>query len=642
MMAFLNVIFSKYKYVYISIIGLFLLTGIAIQQTVQFPADRPEVAEYGWDYNFSRTVLMEEKFNTTVVLNNSNALSQMASSGDGESWETAYIIEKVYFAARDQPYLKINNNSKYLIFQECLFDDSYQVPLSEHVPDSSPTIDLFNVSNVKFLQCEFNGFYEMNEIAISINQSSNVIIQECDFTFKIKWGIVARNSSHLLLNRNSFAFNDRGVYFENCTDSTYSENFHADSFSPQPSVGPINFLQGRVGIWVDCATWTIIGNQFEYISKGLEFWRCNFMEVSKTLFYSLGYAIEIFNCEEISIEDSTFFNAVVDIHESDKITIEKNRFYDGQFPIQLQVETSAVISANSFYYVEYTALTLYQSTSGSNSESILFVEISRNQFIECQVAISYENSGENIEENKNVINSKGNFYFGGIQDVWTWLVICYITLLSIYFVIYNREMNSHEKKLVRNSELLENFEKQDSHPAEFEINNTKIVPNQMGPIQVIGNIRHLISVRFLKKWLPLIGIYLLVSILIKRVERRHGYQILNWIGNQNGGLLYNVFFLDNLLFVWSSILLSFFVACVATWFFVTSLRKLQQILSFPLFPRKILVKRLLFFGFSILCSLFFLDCAIEADGNWILFGSSFLCLLIAGLYGWLKLNRMRD
>ncbi len=202
-------------------------------------------------------------------------------------------------------------------------------------------------------------------------------------------------------------------------------------------------------------------------------------------------------------------------------------------------------------------------------------------------------------------------------------------------------MKLYEEHLARNSDLLENFGKKKSDPAEFDINSAKLAQNQMDPVQVIGNIRHLVSVRFLKKWLPLFGIYLLVSYRIKQIEQFLGYQILKWIGAQNGGSLYNVIFLDKLLFVWGSILLSIIVACVATWFFTTSLRKLQQILPLPSFPKKMIVKRLLFLGFLILCSLLFIDCTIEADGNWILLGSFFGCLLIAGLYGRLKLYRIR-
>lgn len=196
------------------------------------------------------SIFLDDFIYEPLLINGNAELEALNLSGDGESWNTSYIIEDLKIINNISNFgIQLNNTTKYVIIKNCriiltnpyIYNSSYAILINnsahimvesctfnEETPSYSNSIFILNSQDVYIKNNHMLHFVE----SIRIASSSNCTIEENYFDYIIHTGMKVENSEHITILNNNFEGRWKygmypggtGIYFLNSNSITISNN----------------------------------------------------------------------------------------------------------------------------------------------------------------------------------------------------------------------------------------------------------------------------------------------------------------------------------------------------------------------------------------------------------------------------------
>ncbi|WP_371804691.1 right-handed parallel beta-helix repeat-containing protein [Candidatus Lokiarchaeum ossiferum] len=599
-----KIVLSKKTQIAILFGIIILLSWFLTKNTVEINGELKNKREFGLtpSENFNNLI---NQVNSTFIIDRETNFSEIAESGDGKSWETAYLINSTRFEFENsQSGLVFNNSQSYINIQNSRFD--FRGNSNIFLNNSGMyLICMINSSNIRFNQCDISGYYfQDGDIGLYLNNCSNIIVENSNFGSDFTHTLFIESSQGVLFSNNLFQYGEKASRFIDTTELTFFNNLFFGKSSPLLSSDEY-YIPGDYALEIfNCQNWTIKRNQIEYFHSGFFIDKCENFFIEDNFFSALDWSgLEVWKSNEIFIVNNIFSYNHVYLRDVSVCEIRGNRFYYGEQAIRPHRTDFLEITENRFYYVNDFCISLAKSSSDFNAHTT----INKNIFVECSTPIELLNDAQATQSY--------NLFLGGVQDLWSGVALCYILYLIYNFMLKDELLSkvSLKYKLTKERSLskLDGLNKKNSPSRQTrgEINN---------PDQIIENIRKIAKSDFV--WNS--GL-LMLSFM--------GFILIGWFGifrrsfqirilePLNGAPLYNFLYLDEKLFILTTILLSILFAYKGYKLHSNSLKSLRKIIMITEISHTESVRRFIPLGLPFLGFWYTFLALVKTAGNWKLF-----------------------
>ncbi|MHA1857340.1 MAG: right-handed parallel beta-helix repeat-containing protein [Promethearchaeota archaeon] len=386
------------------------------------------------------------------IISNETQLAALASNGDGQSWETAYIIENWKIEQNISNYgIFMANISQYVIFRNIYINNNNLV-------NESSSLLLENVENLRVENCYFRTYPGGFSWGIKIEDSNAITLQDVYVSY-YSYGIYMNNSFNCLINESRF---ENQIYsqlsFKDCQKISILNNQISCPYTYK-DVGIIHALDS----W-NVSECEIIGNSITSENQDIFLWETNNIKFSKNKLPNTAF-YEVCNLEMI---DNELFGGL-DIGSARNVSIVQNLFHESDYGITGRNMYNFIIEQNTFqdisgeiFHFRYFSLESYTSNK-------FWLEIPHNttEIIKRNI-IFVIGPGLWRDLPSNIITS-GNIIIPHLGLLILLIVSLYCLLSILYGFFINR------KKVAFIQQLSSQLKKLPNHENSFPGNNFKLL-----------------------------------------------------------------------------------------------------------------------------------------------------------------------
>ena len=371
------------------------------------------------------------------IIWNESQLADVASAGDGESWETAFIIENWRIEQNITDFgLAIKNITQYVIIRNVYFSNLYS-------GYESSSLLIENVENLRVVDCNFRAYTRKNSPqGIRIESSKAITIQDVDI-YDYDIGISLNNSFNCLINGSGFR-NQKWMQLDlnDCRNISIENNRMACLNNEDSRI--IYAINSR-----NISEFDIIGNDIDLLNQGIFLWESeNISFLANQLPNTMLY--EVCNLEIIGNEISKGLH----INSARNVSIMQNTFQEENFQEGYTGITGLnmyqfIIEQNTFrdikgavFHFRYFSVAPYTTNEFWLETPTNTTEVIKGNTVFMAGSGLWRNLPPNIKTTRNLIIPHIGFLIVGIV-----LLYCLLSLLYGFFI--NKKKGVHIRRLAQ-------------------------------------------------------------------------------------------------------------------------------------------------------------------------------------------------
>ncbi|MHA1888496.1 MAG: NosD domain-containing protein [Promethearchaeota archaeon] len=362
------------------------------------------------------------------IIFNETQLADFASSGDGKSWETAYIIENLEIEQNITDYgIFMANISQYVIFRNIYFHNHYP-------GDDSSSLLLENVEHLRIENCIFRSYTMKISWGIKIESCNSINLQEVNI-YDYFYGVSLNNSFNFLIN---------GSYLSN---QIYSQL----SFKNSQNISILNNRMSYRNEFEDhgdnlaISSWNIsdceiMGNTIELKNQDIFFWETENVSfynnyLPNTAFY------EVCN---LKFNGNEVYNGLR-VDSARNVSIAQNIFREGEYGISGDNAYNFTIEQNTFREIngEIFHFRYYSVAPYTHDKFWLTIPTNTTELIQKNtIFVAGPGLWRNLPSN---IITKGNIIIPHLG----FLILLIVSLYCLLTILYGFWINRRKVKFIQ-------------------------------------------------------------------------------------------------------------------------------------------------------------------------------------------------